>query len=65
MPGKFCCGDGSEDGPAVGGRAYCWCVTGDWCAYICVPFIYWSLLAIDVTITACTLDERSYSLESN
>jgi hypothetical protein len=46
MPGGFCCGEG-EDGPAVGGMAYFWCVTGDWCSYVALFFVYASLLIID------------------
>jgi len=57
MPGQFCCGKG-EDGPAVGGSAYLWCVSGDWCAYFCVAFVYISLIAIDVTTTLCELNRH-------
>lgn len=48
MPGSFCCGEGNE-GPASGGRAYLWCVRGDWCAYFALFFVYLSILTINVT----------------
>ena len=55
MPGRFCCGTGDE-GPAVGGSSYCWCVTGDWCAYFSVPFVYLSIFLIDLTVSSCEFD---------
>jgi len=52
MPARFVCGGNNEsEGASNGGSAWCWIVTGDWCAYVSVLLVWLCTVYVDACVT--------------
>jgi hypothetical protein len=54
MPGSFLY-KSSQEGFGSGGPARVWCVTGDWCGYVCVGCVWFCTLFVDYCTTRFAL----------